>query len=66
MISLGRLARDGFSGFVGRVNARAEYVSGNVRVGLVSSELHEGKVVAEWFDEKRLVDEPEKATDAEE
>jgi hypothetical protein len=51
MIELGSTVKDKSSEFEGKVTARAEYLNGAPRIQVTAPGLHEGKPVAEWFDE---------------
>jgi len=54
-IKLGHIAKDTVTGFEGVATARCTYLSGKDARILVEN-FHDGKVVEEWFDESRLVD----------
>ena len=53
-VTLGEIVSDQVTGYVGRVTARCEYLSGQVRCEVTSANLSDGKIVEEWFDETRL------------
>jgi len=54
MVQLGDKVTDSITGFSGVAVVRAEYLDKHVRVCVESTELKDGKPVAEWFDEERL------------
>jgi len=54
MIKLNSKAISKITRFSGIVTARCEYASGLVRIEITSTELHEGKINREWFDEGDL------------
>jgi hypothetical protein len=55
-IKLGSRVTDRITGFTGIAIARTDWLTGCVRFGVQSEELHNGKPIgAEWFDEDALV-----------
>jgi hypothetical protein len=53
-MKLGDAVRDTVTGFVGVAVARIERLKGATAIGVQSKQLHEGKVIEEWFEEGRL------------
>lgn len=54
MIELGDKVKDKITGFEGIVDATTRFLSGCVRVLVVSPKLKDGSPVDHWFDEDRL------------
>jgi len=55
MVKLGERVKDTISGFEGTATARAEFLTGCVRLEVTAGHLHEGAPIEpQWFDDGRL------------